>query len=67
MELALPILALGGLYVASNRENNNDTVSPNGPSSRSEATVEGIPEANSHFGTACCIFATSLSPGGWCT
>lgn len=42
MELALPILALGGLYVASNRENNNDTVSPNGPSTRSEATVEGF-------------------------
>ena len=28
MELALPLLALGGLYVASNREN-NDTVYPN--------------------------------------
>ena len=42
MELALPLLALGGLYVASNRENNNDTVTPYGPSSRSASTVEGF-------------------------
>ena len=47
MELALPLLALGGLYVASNRENNNDTVSPNGPSTFSAASVEGFHQKQS--------------------
>ena len=47
MELALPLLALGGLYVASNRENNNNTVSPNGPSTFSAASVEGFHQKQS--------------------
>ena len=42
MELALPLLALGGLYVASNRENNyQDSVEPNRSNLSSTNAVEG--------------------------
>ena len=53
MELALPLLALGGLYVASNREN-SDTVYPNDPNPNSRLSGakvnEGFQSVSSSYG-----------------